>query len=101
VAKNRPDSLDDLAGISDRMRITCHGCGHSGLYLTRDVIGYFRHKGWSTLFAHAEVRFRCDDCGKRSAWFKAERRPPAPPPIPKPEPLPHPDDRPRGSQRRR
>jgi ribosomal protein S27E len=100
MAKLRPDCLDDLAGISDRMTITCRSCRHSALYLTRDVIGYFTHRQWSRLFAHAAVRFRCRECGERDAAFGAAPKPWEPPVIPKPAPLPHPDDRPRGSRRR-
>jgi ribosomal protein S27E len=101
VAKLRSDSLDDLNGITARLRITCRECDHSAVYLTRDIVSYFRAKNWSRLFAHAEVRFRCDGCGARNASFRAWREPAAPPAPPKPEPLPHPDDQPRGSGRRR
>ena len=99
MAKLRADSLDDLNGISAQMRVTCRECDHSALYLTREIVAYFKAKGWSRLFAHAEVKFRCDQCGARNAAFRAYR-PASPPSPPKPAPLPHPDDRPRGSRRR-
>jgi ribosomal protein S27E len=101
MAKGRLESLDQLLGVSAKMRITCRACDHSGIYLTRDIVDFFKAKRWSRLFAHAEVRFRCEKCGARDASFRAWREPWAPPPPPKPEPQPHPDDRPRGSGHRK
>jgi hypothetical protein len=98
MAKTRPESLDDLLGISGQMRITCRMCDHSVLYATAEIVGYFKAMRWSRLFAHAEVKFRCESCGARNASFRAWRQPELPKP-PKPAPLPHPDDRPRGSGR--
>jgi hypothetical protein len=100
MAKGRLESLDQLLGVSAKMRIGCRACDHSGVYVTREIVGYFQAKRWSRLFAHAEVKFRCEKCGARSASFSAWREPAPPPSPPRPEPLPHPDDRPRGSGRR-
>ena len=101
MAKGRLQSLDQLLGVSSRMRISCRTCDHSAIYLTSDIVSFFKAKRWSRLFAHAEVKFRCEKCGARGASFHAWQEPPAPPPPPKPKPLPHPDNRPRGSGRRR
>jgi ribosomal protein S27E len=100
MAKTRLESLDQLLGVSAVMRITCRECEHSALYATKEIVGYFRARNWSRLFAHASVRFRCDKCGKRNVTFVVWKEPALPKP-PRPEPLPHPDDRPRGSGRKK
>jgi hypothetical protein len=100
MATCRLESLDQLLGVSAIMRITCRECDHSVLYATQEIAGYFRAKRWSRLFARAEIKFRCDKCGARSASFSASRERSRPSP-PEPEPLPHPEDRPRGSGRKR
>ncbi len=99
MAKGRLESLDQLLGVSAKMRISCRACDHSAIYVTREIVGYFHARRWSGLFAHAEIKFRCEKCGARSASFSAWREPLAAPPPPKPKPQPHPDDRPRGSGR--
>ncbi len=55
------------------MRITCRECDHSVLYATHEIVGYFRAKRWSRLFAHAEVKFRYEKCGARREAFSAWR----------------------------
>lgn len=66
------------------LRITCGGCGRSGLYEPRGIISWFRHKNLNQDWTIAGSYFRCDECGHRGAWlgweplFPAALGPPAP-----------------------
>lgn len=87
----RPKDLSDLIRLEAHLRVTCTACGRSGVFPVRDVIAYFRNRGWNSAWQVAGRRFRCDGtehapgCGHRGAHLSLapiERPPVLPPPQP-------------------
>jgi hypothetical protein len=87
----RPKSLFDLIKFEANLRVTCPDCGRSGVYPAKDVLAYFRAKGWNTAWEIAGIHFKCDGmaegegCGRRGAILSMAAIP-RPPVFPKPEP---------------
>jgi hypothetical protein len=87
----RPKDLSDLIKFEAHLRVTCSKCGRSGVFPVKDVLVYFRSKGWNTAWEVAGSHFVCrgmdpdDGCGERAARLGLE---PIPQPmiVPKPEP---------------
>ena len=85
----RPKDLSDLIRLKANLRISCPKCGRSGVFLTRDVIAYFRSKNWNSAWQAAGERFRCEGfgkgCGHKGALLSlAPIEEPFKPPVPKP-----------------
>jgi hypothetical protein len=87
----RPKHLTDLLRLGAHLRVTCTKCGHSGVFPVKDVIAYFRSRGWNLAWDSAGTRFRCEGTaqapgctnkGARLSLVQPDQRPNAPLPQP-------------------
>jgi hypothetical protein len=63
----RPKRLSDLIRLEAHLKVTCPGCGRTGVFPVQDLLAYFRSRGWNAAWDAAGGRFRCEGCGRRGA----------------------------------
>ena len=85
MGRFNPRCISDLLRVGAHLRVTCRGCGRSGVYATRAVLQFFndrrhpRNQDWTIAGSY----FRCTVCHHRGAdlgWVP-------PPPTSSPAPL--------------